>query len=173
MDIVRFHIIVGGLVQTVGFRNFTDITASILGLSGTAENKKDKTGDMVDIYLEGDRKKVEIATHVVSMGPRMSRVDNLSIIEEPVTGEQGFTVIMPTPPPMPKYSFGFNTPLSLPAPAQLPLLPQPSHYNSWWCFVCGTPLFTPHSRYDQMGEEYNVCDDCVGEWMALMEGWYG
>ena len=108
MDIVRYHIIVGGLVQMVGFRNFTDITASILGLSGTAENKHDKTGDMVEIFIEGDRKKAEIAAHVISIGPRSSRVDNISILEEPVTGELGFTVIYPPLPPIPKYNFRFR-----------------------------------------------------------------
>lgn len=97
MDIVRVHADCHGIVQGVGFRSFTETFAKLLGLNGTVENKPD---DHVEVFVEGDRKLVEVLTKAITFGPRSARVDDLILNEIPVTGEIGFEVIYP---PIPKF----------------------------------------------------------------------
>jgi acylphosphatase len=92
-DTVRYHVDVFGKVQGVSFRNFTETIASMLKLSGTVENKEEKH---VEIFVEGNRRPAEMFLKAVTLGSRWSRVDELKIEEQPVTGEiGGFSTIYP------------------------------------------------------------------------------
>lgn len=84
-----------GLVQGVGFRNFVYTCANMLGILGTVENKG---LDEVETFAEGNPDDLEIFSAAVALGPQMSRVDEISIIEEDNKGFKRFETILPPPP---------------------------------------------------------------------------
>ncbi|MFO7844951.1 MAG: acylphosphatase [Balneolaceae bacterium] len=79
MDQAKKHIRLSGRVQGVGFRHFTRVNAKELGVLGWVRNLPD--GD-VEAVLQGDRSSVDTLIERLKEGPRMARVDNLSVDKE-------------------------------------------------------------------------------------------
>lgn len=84
-DIVRAHVWAQGRVQGVGFRAHVEYFArQIGGLTGWVRN----VGyDTVEAVIEGEREKVERLIEGIEIGPQASRVDNVRVEWETVTGE--------------------------------------------------------------------------------------
>lgn len=84
-EIVRAHVWVQGHVQGVGFRSHVEYFArQIGGLGGWVRN----VGyDTVEAVIEGQREKVERLIEGIQIGPRASRVDEVRLEWETVTGE--------------------------------------------------------------------------------------
>lgn len=70
------HIIVRGLVQGVGFRYFVHQRARRLGIVGVVRNAPDGS---VEIEVEGARSLLEELVGEVRLGPRASRVSDVSV----------------------------------------------------------------------------------------------
>ena len=86
----RLHIRVGGRVQGVGFRYFTQREARRLGLAGYVRNMPD--GD-VEMEAEGPAEQVEALAEAVRRGPAGSDVrDFRSDDRPPRRGEPDFEV---------------------------------------------------------------------------------
>lgn len=79
MDQSKKHIRISGRVQGVGFRHFTRQNAKNLNIKGWVKNLSD--GD-VEAVLVGEKKNVGQMIERIKEGPRMARVDNLSLDEE-------------------------------------------------------------------------------------------
>ncbi|MBI4548469.1 MAG: acylphosphatase [Ignavibacteriae bacterium] len=73
---VGAHIVVGGMVQGVGFRYFVYHRATRLGLRGYVSNLYN--GD-VEIHVEGDRSLIEELIKEVKVGPRAARVSDVKV----------------------------------------------------------------------------------------------
>lgn len=80
----QIHVLIGGKVQGVGFRNFTVRNARELGLSGYAKNL---ANGKVEIVAEGDKLQLNALIKAVRKGPRVSRVDTVDIKEQDFKGE--------------------------------------------------------------------------------------
>lgn len=63
-----------GRVQGVGFRNFTQMRARQLGVTGWVRNEKDGS---VQLKAEGPRGALEDLLEAVHDGPRMARVEDV------------------------------------------------------------------------------------------------
>jgi acylphosphatase len=66
--------IVEGRVQGVGFRDYAQRRASLLGLTGYVMNLKD---GRVRVYAEGSRDALEELQHALEKGPPLSRVEHV------------------------------------------------------------------------------------------------
>ncbi|MGE5347502.1 MAG: acylphosphatase [Acidithiobacillales bacterium] len=75
-EIVRRRYIVKGRVQGVGYRAFAARVARTLRLSGGASNLED---GRVEIVAEGPAHALERFESALSEGPRLARVDDLSV----------------------------------------------------------------------------------------------
>ncbi len=80
------HIIVYGRVQGVGFRFFVEHIGNRLGLTGNVCNCPDST---VEIFVEGDARKIVDFIKQVEKGPSLARVQRLDITDIPVQGTYG------------------------------------------------------------------------------------
>ena len=89
-ELKRAHIWVKGRVQGVGFRAHVEYFAAQIGVAGWVRN----VGyDTVEAVAEGTAGQVDQFVELVKQGPRMSRVDESRVEDEPVTGEfTGFGV---------------------------------------------------------------------------------
>ena len=83
--LVRAHVWVKGRVQGVGFRAHVEYAARTVGeITGWVRN----VGyDTVEAIAEGEREQVERFIEWMKEGPRSSRVDELRVEWEVVTGE--------------------------------------------------------------------------------------
>ena len=72
----NLHMVIGGVVQGVGFRWFVARRAEALSLRGFVQNLYDGN---VEIEAEGDRSLLEEFIKDVKVGPRSARVTNLRI----------------------------------------------------------------------------------------------
>lgn len=81
---VQLYVIITGKVQGVGFRNFTQLNATPLGINGYAKNLPNGT---VEVVAEGDKSQLDALVALLKKGPRYARVDSLEIDERPFTGE--------------------------------------------------------------------------------------
>jgi acylphosphatase len=89
-DHLRFHIIVTGYVQNVGFRAFVQHAGSRLGVTGWVRNLGDH---QVEAVAEGVRPVLDQFASLVKQGPRGSRVEDVNEQWETATGEYtGFIV---------------------------------------------------------------------------------
>ena len=70
------EITVEGLVQGVGFRDFTRRHAAALALGGWVMNRPD---GRVQVWAEGPREAIEQLIHQLSRGPRLARVDRIAV----------------------------------------------------------------------------------------------
>lgn len=73
-----------GRVQGVGFRNFTQMRARQLGVTGWVRNEEDGS---VRLEAEGPRGALEDLAEAVQEGPRMARVENVDADWSPATDE--------------------------------------------------------------------------------------
>jgi acylphosphatase len=80
----RVHAFVSGVVQGVGFRNFTTSKATTLKLKGWVKNLKD---GRVELVVEGPAVGIDKLMEAVAKGPSGSRVDKVERNEEPPTGQ--------------------------------------------------------------------------------------
>ncbi len=76
--------IVSGRVQGVGYRAFAARAARSLGLAGGASNLDD---GRVEVYAEGPEHALERLEAMLHEGPRLGRVDELSRVDEALSGE--------------------------------------------------------------------------------------
>jgi acylphosphatase len=81
---VRARIVVGGLVQGVAYRAFTQRAASQLRLRGGVRNLAD---GRVAVEVEGDRGGVERLIEMLRTGPPMAQVQDVQVQWEPATGQ--------------------------------------------------------------------------------------
>lgn len=87
---IRYHILVYGEVQGVGFRYFVRMTASRLGICGWVRNNYDGS---VEIDSEGDAPAMEEFIKAIREGNRFSRVEGVYLdrLEHP-EGSRGFRI---------------------------------------------------------------------------------
>lgn len=87
---LRYHIIVSGTVQGVGFRYFTLYKASALNITGWVRNM---SNGMVEINAQADKDTLSTFISMIRKGNGFSSVEDLSIKEIPVvTNEAKFKV---------------------------------------------------------------------------------
>ncbi len=77
----RYHVIVEGRVQGVGFRSFCILQAQQRGLTGSVRNM---SNGMVEIFVQGEEKQVDSFLKKVKEGDRFILVEDMSIKECPV-----------------------------------------------------------------------------------------
>ena len=77
----RYHVIVEGRVQGVGFRSFCILQAQQRGLTGSVRNM---SNGMVEIFVQGDEEQVDSFLKRVKEGDRFILVEDMSIKECPV-----------------------------------------------------------------------------------------
>jgi acylphosphatase len=80
----RLHVIVEGIVQGVGFRQFTLHEAQRLRLGGWVKNRYDRR---VEVVAEGMHDHLAELLSVLSEGPPASVVQNVHVTWEKATGE--------------------------------------------------------------------------------------
>ncbi|PWH11958.1 MAG: acylphosphatase [Anaerolineae bacterium] len=83
-QVKRFHVWVRGRVQGVGFRAFVVDTAQRLGLTGWVRNVG---WDTVETVAEGPQAALQELVEALKTGPRIARVDECRVEEEPFSGE--------------------------------------------------------------------------------------
>jgi acylphosphatase len=81
------EIVVEGDVQGVGFRNFAQRRASLLGLSGYVINLKDSR--RLRVLAEGERGPIEELVQYLEKGPPLARVERVSVRWLAPTGRFG------------------------------------------------------------------------------------
>lgn len=87
MDQSKKHIQLSGRVQGVGFRHFTLQNAQILNLKGWVKNLSN--GD-VEVVIVGEKKNVLEMIEKLKEGPRMARVDDVSVDEDSHALDESF-----------------------------------------------------------------------------------
>jgi acylphosphatase len=87
MDQSKKHVRISGRVQGVGFRHFTRQNAQRLNLSGWVKNLP---GGDVEAVLVGEKESVRHMLEELKKGPRMARVDDLSVDDESDNPEENF-----------------------------------------------------------------------------------
>jgi acylphosphatase len=85
----RVRVIVRGRVQGVAFRAYTAHEARRAGVVGWVRNRADGS---VEAAFEGARGGVDALLAFVRRGPRAARVDDVEVIEEPLTGDAQFEI---------------------------------------------------------------------------------
>lgn len=87
---VRYRLLVAGMVQGVGFRYYVNYTARLLQLTGWVRNLED--GE-VEIEVQGPAGEVDQFLAAVRQGNRYAQVDEVRVKRlEPVV-EHGFEVV--------------------------------------------------------------------------------
>ncbi len=83
------HAKVFGKVIGVGFRGFVWECCEQLLLSGWTKNCRDGS---VEVWAEGERKKLERLLEALEKGPNTANVERVEVSWEPETGAKGFHV---------------------------------------------------------------------------------
>jgi acylphosphatase len=87
----RFHIIVSGRVQGVGFRSFTHYEAIKRQLTGWVRNNDDGT---VELEVQGDDEILSSFMEKLRQGTPFSRVSGLETTEiPPIANEKSFRIL--------------------------------------------------------------------------------
>lgn len=86
----RFHLVIRGVVQGVGFRYYTDKEAKRLYLSGWVRNTQDGS---VEIEVQGEEQPLVEFIEWVHQGPTRSLVESVDITELPENKETGFSIV--------------------------------------------------------------------------------
>ncbi len=73
---MRVHVLVSGLVQGVGFRQYVKYKSRKLNVNGWVRNLP--TGE-VEAVFDGDRKNIEKIIRVCQRGPLIAKVDNVIV----------------------------------------------------------------------------------------------
>jgi acylphosphatase len=89
MDSRARRVVVSGAVQGVGFRHYTRLRASELGLAGWVRNLPD---GRVEIWVEGSETGVEELVAWLRTGPPAARVSALDVREVEPARLEGFEV---------------------------------------------------------------------------------
>ena len=84
MKAVRVRAIVGGRVQGVFFRGFTERSAIGLGIRGWVRNQSD---GRVEVLAEGTRENLLAFLAALGRGPAAARVDAVDTVWSEATGE--------------------------------------------------------------------------------------
>ena len=84
-DFKTVHMVVHGLVQGVGFRYYTRVSAQRAGLAGWVRNRED---DTVEIHAEGPEERLKLFIQAIRRGPSHSRVTKVDVTWEPAVGHQ-------------------------------------------------------------------------------------
>lgn len=86
----RYHVIVEGQVQGVGFRGFVMLQAQRRRLTGTVKNM---SNGMVEIFVQGEEKQIDDFLAAVAKGDgRFIRVDDIAVKQtEVIPDEKKFT----------------------------------------------------------------------------------
>lgn len=74
----RYHIVVDGRVQGVGFRYFVIIQANKYSLTGTVHNM---SNGMVEIFVQGEKQQIKSFIAVIQTGNRFIQVTDLRMKE--------------------------------------------------------------------------------------------
>ena len=88
MRVARRYLI-GGRVQGVGFRFYTENAAAREGIAGWVRNLP--SGD-VEIAAEGDAESMNRFESAIRHGPRHARVDRFEADEDVPAGASGFSI---------------------------------------------------------------------------------
>lgn len=92
MENRRYHIIITGRVQGVGFRYFVDQNAKSLHLSGWVRNQMDGT---VELEVQGESDRLEIFMRRLQEGPTFANIEAVDKEEVPFNKEErGFRIRM-------------------------------------------------------------------------------
>jgi acylphosphatase len=86
---VRYRVLVSGLVQGVGFRDACRRTAERQGVSGWARNLPDGS---VEAVFEGPAEAVDTLVEWARHGPRFAVVKDVRVQAEPPEGISGFQI---------------------------------------------------------------------------------
>lgn len=86
----RVAVHVKGVVQGVGYRQWTLRCAETLRLAGWVRNEPDGS---VRAELEGPQDALRDAVTRMRQGPPAARVDILDLTDRPVQGDQGFRIV--------------------------------------------------------------------------------
>jgi len=84
MDKRRVHIVIGGKVQGVFFRQALKVMAKKNNVFGWVKNLEDKR---VEALLEGNTENINSIVEWTRIGPAHSRVDNIEINDEEFKNE--------------------------------------------------------------------------------------
>ncbi len=86
------RVVVEGVVQGVGYREFTRHAALRLNVSGWVRNRSDGA---VEALVQGSRADVDALIAELRKGPRLAVVENVSVIEGDETpGDNGETFVV-------------------------------------------------------------------------------
>jgi len=89
MNVAR-RFLIGGRVQGVGFRVFTEARASIEGVHGYVRNLGD---GRVEAFVEGERDSVDRVELALRRGPAGARVESFEVeIAAPTERATGFSI---------------------------------------------------------------------------------
>ena len=83
-ELARFHAMIDGRVQGVGFRYFVQENASALGIRGWVRNRYD---GQVEVIAEGEKQILENLIEQLHRGPRGSYVTQVDINWETASRE--------------------------------------------------------------------------------------
>ncbi|MBK6689174.1 MAG: acylphosphatase [Deltaproteobacteria bacterium] len=86
---VALHLLISGVVQGVGYRNWAQKQAQALGLSGWVRNLTD---GRVELWAEGPAAQRAVLAERCRTGPRHAEVTELAEAPGAPTGVQGFSV---------------------------------------------------------------------------------
>jgi len=91
-EIVSAHILLGGIVQGVGFRWFVRREADRLGLAGTVRNLPD---GRVEIRVDGERDTIDELVDVLKIGNGFSRIDSCEMnVSTTINDYKEFKIIL-------------------------------------------------------------------------------
>lgn len=84
MGITRYHLLIEGRVQGVGYRMSAQITAQKIGVTGWVRNL---SNGRVEIVAESEPTQLNQLVDWAWQGPQFAKVTDISITEQPATGE--------------------------------------------------------------------------------------
>jgi acylphosphatase len=86
------HLFIEGKVQGVGFRNFAQRYAFLLGLKGFVKNLSD---GRVEIEIEGERSKIDLFMEHLHRGPALSKIMMLNTTWGPASNRfEDFSILL-------------------------------------------------------------------------------
>jgi acylphosphatase len=84
------RLVIGGRVQGVGFRYFTQDIALREGVTGWVRNRAD---GCVEVHIEGEAETITRVERLLRQGPPSARVEDVHVEIEPPTGQYSDFVI--------------------------------------------------------------------------------
>ncbi len=82
--LARFHALIDGRVQGIGFRFFAQDAGNALGITGWVRNRFD---GQVEVVAEGERTQLEGFLEQLRRGPRGAYITQLDVEWETASGE--------------------------------------------------------------------------------------